>query len=83
LKTVLLISGKQGSGKTTTAEAIYRALTAPGAGFGFVDVKKFAGHLYKIHEFVLNYMERITGKPRVIKDGYFLQWLGTEYGRKI
>jgi energy-coupling factor transporter ATP-binding protein EcfA2 len=74
-----MISGKQGSGKSSLAHALSLAIHKR-TGM-YVGVHKFAGHLYTIHDYILNYMERITGKPRAEKDGDLLQYLGTEYGR--
>ena len=80
-KQVILISGKQGSGKTTTANALFRALVARNKQ-EYPGLYKFADPLYTMHEYLLNFMERSTGKKRLEKDGPLLQWLGTEWGRK-
>lgn len=79
MKTVILISGKMGSGKTTTAEALARVFNAN--GIQFPAMAKFADSLYAMHNFLLNFMERETGVPRAKKDGKLLQMLGTEWGR--
>jgi dephospho-CoA kinase len=77
---VVIISGKQGSGKTTTMKELERL--ARGSGYGLVYTWNFADPLYKMHEYILNFMERMTGTKRVDKDGVLLQLLGTEWGRK-
>jgi len=80
-KDIILLSGKQGSGKTTTAKELVKAM-ADVKGNKYVGLMKFADPLYDLHEYILNYMERATGIPRVEKDGELLQLLGTEWGRK-
>ncbi len=77
---IVMISGKQGSGKTTISDAL--RVRAKQLGYDFVGTMKFADTLYELHEHLLNKMETLTGKPRVAKDGPLLQWLGTEWGRK-
>lgn len=77
---IILLSGKQGSGKTTTAEELIR--NAKIMGYDFAGSTKFAEVLYELHEYLLNRMEVLTGKPRVKKDGKLLQLLGTEWGRE-
>lgn len=76
---VVLISGKQGSGKTTLSENLFiRFITM----HSLVDVSrlKFADPLYdihtQIHEVMARYGENFTGV-----DGKLLQLLGTEWGR--
>ncbi len=77
----VLISGKQGSGKSTTAKAVADAARASGKYY-FIFPFKFAGPLYELQNMVLDRMQYYTGKPRVEKDGVLLQLLGTEWGRK-
>ncbi len=79
--TIVLLSGKQGSGKSTTSAALDTMAAASGK-FYFIFHLKFAGPLYVLQDLVLNKMEQFTGKPRVRKDGTLLQLLGTEWGRK-
>lgn len=76
---IILISGKQGSGKTTLGQSLVRA--AYGQGY-FAQVFKFAGPLYRIHDAVLETAENLLGVPKVTKDGDLLQLLGTEWARK-
>lgn len=71
---VYVISGKQGSGKTTLAEMLLKHL-GPEAR-----VYKFADILYELHNMIRNYM-RALGIERPEKDGPLLQLLGTEWGR--
>jgi len=77
---IVKISGKQGSGKSTVAEAL--KLRAKKSNYDFVGIMKFATTLYALHDMLLNKMETLTGVPRVKKDGTLLQLLGTEWGRK-
>lgn len=76
--TIVLISGKMGSGKTTLGEGVVSRLT---------DLKlraihyTFAGPLYEMHRGCLQVLDRYgIQTPR--KDGALLQLLGTEWGRK-
>ena len=80
MNTILMISGKQGSGKTTLSDTIKKY--AVDYDFDFVSTLKFADTLYELHEYLLNKMETLTGKPRIKKDGKLLQILGTEWGRE-
>lgn len=77
---IVMLSGKQGSGKTTISEAL--KVRAKQLGYDYVGSMKFADTLYELHEYLLNKMEGLTGQPRVKKDGPLLQMLGTEWGRK-
>lgn len=77
---ILLISGKQGSGKDTLANQLIHHFQH----HGNVNAQtfKFAEVIYKIHDFALNYMEALGFKITEEKDGPLLQYLGTEWGRK-
>jgi cytidylate kinase len=75
----LLISGKQGSGKTKTADALQSLLTS--RGFEVVRYK-FAQPLYEMHDMVLAYMAE-EGFEVPVKDGLLLQLLGTDWGRAV
>lgn len=77
---VVLISGKQGSGKTTIANELIRNKEL--LRFDFAGSEKFAETLYELHNYLLNRMETLTGKPRIAKDGKLLQLLGTDWGRE-
>ena len=74
MKPLILVSGKQGSGKTTLITELRKQRK--------VATVKFADPLYEMHEFILNKMQTWTGEPRIVKDGALLQLLGTEWGRK-
>lgn len=76
---LVLISGQQGSGKTSTSNVICQIAKE----YGYIDVVqlKFAGPLYAIHNVVLKEMEKFNAVPRKIKDGKLLQLLGTEWAR--
>lgn len=79
---IVLISGKQGSGKTTTQNAILPE--AKRLGYSKTFCLNFADPLYTLHDFVLNKMESGFGiKKTTEKDGVLLQVLGTEWGRKV
>jgi hypothetical protein len=70
---VIVISAKQGGGKSTLAKAIIDKYNG--------QVVKFADPLYEMHEAIWNVLEPY-GVPREKKSGDFLQWVGTEFGRK-
>lgn len=79
MKRVLIISGRQGSGKTTTSDLIKQLLiNADKAPFSF----KFADPLYRMHDACLPILKmyKVRGEE-MGKDGELLQVLGTEYGR--
>lgn len=77
---IVLLSGKQGSGKTTLqkelAELIYHRQKI---GVTFVN---FADILYQMHDAVLEVLHQYWPKRDLIKDGPLLQMLGTDWGRK-
>lgn len=77
-KQIVLISGKQGSGKTTTTEGLIRRIhSKPG---WYVKEFRFADAIYQIHNFARGLL-RDLGIDRPEKDGKLLQLLGTEWGR--
>lgn len=75
---IVLISGKQGSGKTTAAQYIRNY-------FDELDFEthrmRFAEPLYKMHNKIYEVMQEYGFKKPPIKDGPLLQLLGTEWGR--
>jgi Mrp family chromosome partitioning ATPase len=78
MKRVVLISGKQGSGKTTLS----RNLTAFLAGDGLNPIGiKFADVLYELHDNIWKTMNKYGRQLNAKKDGPLLQLLGTEWGR--
>ena len=76
---ILLISGKQGSGKTTLANRLKEELSImqiPVATF------KFAAPLYEMHDACYRVLQKYGwDKQDDKKDGDLLQLLGTEWGR--
>jgi hypothetical protein len=78
--TVILLSGKQGSGKTSLAEELVGQLNKH-IGL-YAHQVKFAGILYEMHDEVLKVLHKYM-KPRPIKfDKVLLQILGTSWGRE-
>jgi energy-coupling factor transporter ATP-binding protein EcfA2 len=75
---IVMLSGKQGSGKTTLARALSNALLARGVS---IAVTKFAEPLYAMHNAVRD-VALSYGVPFAPKEGALLQWLGTEWGRQ-
>jgi hypothetical protein len=78
---IILLRGKQGSGKTTLSWELERQLTL---GLYQSQIKQaiFAGSIYKIHDFALKLMQDLgIYSQDVKKDGKLLQLLGTEWGR--
>lgn len=78
MKRVVLISGKQGSGKTTLSRNLTNMLQAD--GFNVVNIK-FADVLYELHDIIWAAMNKYGRKLAGKKDGPLLQLLGTEWGR--
>lgn len=77
----VLISGHQGSGKTSLAVEIAKRINEGKAINAHVELMTFAKPLYDIHDMILKYMSDL-GFAVPKKDGALLQWLGTEWGRK-
>lgn len=77
---VVLISGKQGSGKTTLQKALCHEWTASprmgdGRAFNFADI------IYEMHDKVLAVLHNYWPDRNLVKDGPLLQLLGTQWGR--
>lgn len=77
---ILIISGKQGSGKTTLQKEVsrrwnnysgHRAMTL-----------NFADPIYEIHDFSWNLLRRYGFELSHKKDGRLMQLIGTEWGRE-
>jgi hypothetical protein len=76
---VVLISGKQGAGKTTLQEELANQWTAL---TGKLAIRlNFADVLYAMHDEVLNILHHYWPKRNLVKDGPLLQLIGTEWGR--
>lgn len=81
MRRTLLISGKQGSGKTSNSEAITQL--AINADF-IPKTFKFAKIIYELHDVCLPILKKYGIRPpEMKKDGEFLQIVGTDYGRKM
>lgn len=80
MKKIILISGKQGSGKTTLADGLQRELKNRFPERQVVRTR-FAKPLYEMHDAVRAVAESY-GIPMEMKEGVLLQLLGTEWGRK-
>lgn len=80
MENLILISGKQGSGKSTLSD--YLTMCINREGF-LVSPIKFADPLYAMHEKCLLVLKMYGIRPMdMAKDGELLQVLGTEYGRE-
>lgn len=77
---VVLISGKQGSGKTTLATGIFNHYLASDRVWLFN--MKFADPLYEMHRAVMRVLSDYGVPDNGKTDGNLLQLLGTEWGRK-
>lgn len=75
---IILFSGKQGSGKTTSVEELKKWALKHDWLFQSV---KFADPLYKMHNAILEILDNY-GIETPEKDGPLLQMLGTDWGRK-
>lgn len=74
----VFISGKQGSGKTTTSDELAAACRV----FGRVTARaRFAQPLYEMHDAVLTILANYGIQRPIVKDGPLLQLIGTEWGR--
>lgn len=79
---IILISGPQGSGKTTLGKRLSIDLCLSGPTWSV----KFADPLYRLHDLVRVQMkhfdpDNLLGLDYAKKDGELLQLLGTEWGR--
>ena len=76
---IILISGKQGSGKTTLAEALIEKLNSHPEYVA--DTLSFADIIYEMHDAIRRIGDKYGIKRVEPKDGPLLQLLGTEWGR--
>ncbi len=77
---IILLSGKQGSGKTTIAKKLVQVLNSTSNHRAMT--KKFADPIYEMHDECLKVLAKYGIKrPNLVKDGPLLQLLGTEWGR--
>lgn len=76
---IVMLSGKQGSGKTTVQKAL--ALEWQKRRGGRAICVNFADVLYEMHDKVLGVLYNYIPRRDIVKDGPLLQVLGTEWGR--
>lgn len=74
---IVMISGKQGSGKTTLQMELQNRWPGDTMNVNFADV------LYRMHDAVLDVLHCYWPPRDIKKDGPLLQLLGTDWGRKI
>lgn len=81
--TIVGLRGKQGAGKTSLMKALRKSINAkPGWR---AEPLTFAEPLYQIHDFARGVLRQNGFPPppgKEIKDGPFLQFIGTDWGRK-
>lgn len=77
MRKLILLSGKQGSGKSSTADSLTEALKER----GHVYRTRYARILYLMHDAVRD-IGRQYGMNLPDKNGFLLQILGTEWGRQ-
>ena len=82
---IVMLSGKQGSGKSSLSAELMKLYVSPGLGFDVYQVK-FADVIYYMHDSIRKIQEAYGIPFREgceEKDGWLLQWLGTEWGRQL
>lgn len=77
-KQIVLLSAKQGGGKTTTQRALLTRLLDK--NFNVV-MLNFADIIYEMHDKVIATLSQHWPDRGIVKDGPLLQLLGTEWGR--
>ncbi len=77
---ILLISGKQGAGKTTLAAAMAKKWSETKGNQAVLI--NFADSIYDMHNYCIGYLKDHGINRDIVKDGPLLQLLGTEWGRK-
>lgn len=83
---IILISGKQGSGKSTLSDAIHYNLWNAEPFFqltGCPHRLRFAQPLYEMHDACREVAKKYNIPFPEPKDGELLQMLGTEWGRRL
>lgn len=75
---IVLLSAKQGGGKTTLQKLLAERSENKAATY----CVNFADILYEMHDAVLAILNRYWPKRDIAKDGPLLQVLGTEWGRR-
>lgn len=78
---VLMLSGKQGAGKTTLSNLLQTNCGVQGFKIG--RIYKFADPIYAFHNSILDQLMTYGIQPVGPKDGRLLQLLGTEWGRHV
>lgn len=76
---VILLSGRQGSGKTTLQKDLVAHFQYHLADAIMVN---FADALYEMHDAVLKVLHKYRPPRDIVKDGPLLQVLGTQWGRE-
>lgn len=78
---VILISGKQGSGKSTLSAVIRNRIAQNGGPYWQACELIFAGAIYQMHDYCRQVLKDSNIAVQPQKDGKLLQLLGTEWGR--
>lgn len=76
---IILLSGKQGSGKDTLSNALKAQIE--GRLKRKVYQHKFASTIYEMHDSVMAILKKYNVNHNITKCGPLLQYLGTEFGR--
>ena len=79
---IVLISGKQGSGKTTLAKKLMMDMHGS-QNVTRVILMNFADPIKEMHDFCLGVLAHAGIVRDIVKDGPLMQLLGTEWGRKV
>jgi uridine kinase len=83
MKNIILISGKQGSGKTTLANNIEKLFNQIAIPKYVVLQVKFADVIYEMHDSIWEILNKYGFKNPQAKSGDLLQYLGLQFGRKV
>jgi dephospho-CoA kinase len=75
VSTLIALTGRMGSGKSTVCQIINKAYRT--------ELVKFAQPLYDMQEYIYDRVTSVYTRPKdFVKDRKLLQWLGTEWGRE-